>query len=538
MRRDQSAIELLFLARRVHTLRADCPRAEAIAISAGRIVAVGMRRQLLRLCQRGTRLVDVRPGVITPGLVDCHTHFLYWALHRALTIDVCGLASLEAVVSRLRAQSRTRRVGEWVLARGYDHNLWGTGLPSAADLDRAVPDRPAIVRSRDGHSAWLNSLALRRAGITRAKPDPPGGRYLRDRAGRPIGIVQEAAVDLLPDPLREIARCTDSGTCRLIDRALQAAYRTAWSYGIVGVHVMDDGASLGHLLRQRNEGALGLRIVHALPLGDLDRAIALGLRSGFGDDWLRLGGVKIFADGALGSQTAFMFDCYPGRGRYRGVPTLIGKELRRAVERAVSNGWAVWIHAIGDRAVHEAVSAVSAARRLGRPTLPHRIEHAQCVHPRDIRRMARAGIVASVQPAHILGDIAVADRHWPRARRHAYPLRRFLEAGVRLALGSDVPVESLDPRRAFFGAVNRFTLDRQPAGGWFPEQCLTTEDVLRGFTQGAAAAGGMPDGGTLAVGAPADLTIWETDPLEAPPGTLDQIGIRGCVVGGRLHLTE
>ncbi|MCK4342938.1 MAG: amidohydrolase, partial [Phycisphaerae bacterium] len=495
-------------------------------------------RRVLGLRARGTQVVDLGAAVITPGLVDCHTHFFYWALGRALVIDVSELWLLDDVLRKIRAQAKTKRLGDWIVARGFDHNRWAAEFPTAADLDRAVSEQPVMVHSRDEHSAWLNTAALRRCRITSRTPDPKGGRYLRDARGRPTGIVQEAALQRLPDPLRDFARRRDPSGRRIIDRALDAAYRTAWGLGIVGVHVLDDGPSLSHLLRHHATRRLGLRVVHAVAWADLEHACQLGLRSGFGEDWFRLGGVKIFADGALGSQTAYMFQPYPGRGDYCGVPVVAGEELKETLRKAVQHGWAAWIHAIGDRAVHEAVDAIAAARRLGNPALPHRIEHVQCVRPADARRMARLNIVASVQPCHLLGDITTADRHWPRARRNTFAFRRLLDSGVTLAGGSDVPIESLDPRRSLFAATMRTDEHGEPAGGWFPEQRISARDALLAFTRGAALASGNPaPTGTLAPGAPADLTIWADDPFRACPAELLQAGILGCVVDGQVHLT-
>jgi predicted amidohydrolase YtcJ len=507
---------------------------DAIAIRDGRIIALGRWRELARHHARETAVCDVRDAVVTPGLVDCHTHFFYWALTRAHVSDLGVLPTLDAVLHELHTAARKQRLGGWVLARGFEHNRWPGGLPTAADLDRAVPDGPALVTSRDGHTAWLNTPALRAARISPDTPDPPRGRYLRDPRGRPTGIVQEAAIDTLPNPLRDFAARQDAEATRLIDRALRRAYRAAWACGIVGVHTMDDAASLFHLQRHRVSGELGLRVVHAVPLRDFPAARQLGLRSGLGDEWLRLGGIKIFADGALGSQTAYMLKPYPGRGGYCGVPVIAGEELREAVREITRCGWASWIHAIGDRAAREAVAAIAAA---GSATIPHRIEHAQCVRPADMRRMAQARIVASVQPCHLLGDISNADIHWPKARRYAFPLRAFEEAGVTLAAGSDVPIESLDPRRSLSAATNRTDEQGRPAGGWFPQQRLSIRAALRAFTQGAASAiSGLNGPGALEVGAPADLTLWAADPLAARPEELLDIGIRGCMVGGRMHL--
>ncbi len=531
--------ELILLARRCYVTTSLPPRANALAIAHGRVIAAGPRRSVLRLRGRGTRVVDLGNAVLTPGIVDCHTHFFYWALGRSLVIDLSALHSLNAMLRVLHTGARRRRVGDWVLARGLDANRWDGRLPCAADLDAAVPDVPLMAHSRDGHTVCLNTIALRRANITARTPDPKGGRYWRDGRGRPTGIVQESAINSLPDPLRDFARRTDEAAQRAIDRALAKAYEVAHAHGVVAVHAMDDSASLFHLQRQHAQRRLGLRVVHAIPLGNFDRARELGLRSGFGDNWLRIGGIKIFADGALGSQTAYMFDPYPGRAGYCGIPVAAQEELRSTVRELAQHGWAAWIHAIGDRAVHEAVGAIVAAGRTETAGIPHRIEHAQCIRRPDMRRMARAGIVASVQPCHVLGDIPIADRHWPQARRHAFPLRSLLDAGVMLACGSDVPIEAIDPRRSLFAAVTRTDECGQPAGGWYPRQRLRAHEVIGAFTRGAAAAAGLPPpAGTLAPGAPADLTIWAADPLRARPDELLHLGILGCAIDGQLHLTS
>ena len=539
MRPSDGHPDLILCARRCYSLGAGRRPVEALAIRDGRIVALGSRRLVSRLKGRGTKRVDLGDAVVTPGLVDCHTHFFHWALHRALTIGVSDCRSLAETLARIRRKARRRSVGDWVVALGFDYNRWPEGLPSARDLDQAVRDRPVIAFTRDGHTAWLNSAALKRAGISTRTRDPKGGRYLRDARGRPTGIVQEAGVDLLPDPVREFAERTDAPAVRAIDRALEQTYQAAWSLGIVGVHAVDGPTSLTHLQRHHRERRLGVRVVHAIPVNNLPHAKELGLRTGLGDQWLRLGAVKIFADGALGSQTAYMFRPYPHSAGHCGIPVTAGQELREIAVAAARNGWALWIHAIGDRAVHEAIMAIAAARRVERPPLPHRIEHAQCARPADIRKMARLGIIASVQPSHILGDIRTAERHWPRASQNAYAFRSMIDAGVTLAMGSDVPVESIDPRRSLFGAVVRMDEQGYPQGGWHAEQRLSAAQVLRGYTKGATAAGGGSKlAGTLAPGAPADLTLWHDDPLTAPPQTLLDIRIAGCMVDGQLHLTD
>ncbi len=495
-------------------------------------------RQAAAWRARGTRVHDLGTRVLTAGLTDCHTHFFYWALSRALVIDLTLLTGLDSVLRHIDKHQRRRRVGEWVVAAGFDPNRAG-GWPTARDLDRVVPDAPAIVRTRDVHSAWLNTAALTRLGIRRETPDPVGGRIERDADGHPTGILKERAVELVPDPVRDLALCTDNASVSGIQRSLHQAAAVARSVGLTGVHSMDDGPSLAHFQRARRGRHLGLRVVHAVQLGDLDRAAALGLRSGFGDEWVRIGGLKIFSDGALGSQTAYMFDDYPDRPGYRGVPVVAGEALCDAVQRAAAAGWAVWVHAIGDRAVSETIDAIAGVKGARDLPLPHRIEHAQCVRPRDARRMARLGIVASVQPCHIPGDIATADRHWPLVRKFAYPMRTLAKAGVTLAAGSDVPVESIDPRRSLWAATCRTDDDGQPLGGWFPSERLTLAEALGAFTTGAARSEGRDGAGDpFAPGARADFTLWDEDPFDVTPAELRDVPVAGCVVGGRVYLGE
>lgn len=512
-------------------------RVQAVTVHDGRITDIaspaGSRKQRTR------GLVDLSDFTLTAGLVDAHTHFFYWALRRKLVIDVTPCRSLDETLGIIRRKAKKSRVGDWVVAAAFDQNRWGTGFPTATDLDRAAPDVPAMVRSRDGHSVWLNTAGLKAAGITANTADPPGGCYLRDERGRPTGIVQEAALGKLPDPIRDLAEQRDARSLATIDAALHDAFAEAWRFGIAGVHSMDDAPSLWHLQRLHAEGRLGLRVVHAVPLAELESAAQLGLRTGLGDDWLRLGGIKIFSDGALGSQTAYMFHDYPGRPGFCGVANIAGAELERYVTTAARAGWAVWIHAIGDRAVHESIDAIAAARRVETTPLPHRIEHAQCVRPRDVRAMARLGITASVQPCHIIEDIPTADRHWPKARRRAYPFRDLIDAGVTVACGSDVPIESLDPRRSLFGAVCRTSKDGEPAGGWFAEQQLTLAETLHAFTRGPAASCGRPEpAGLIAPGAAADFTVWHADPTKLRPDELLQAPIAGCIIGGQVHLND
>jgi predicted amidohydrolase YtcJ len=261
----------------------------------------------------------------------------------------------------------------------------------------------------------------------------------------------------------------------------------------------------------------------------------MGLKTGFGDDFLWIGGIKLFADGALGSQTAYMYSSYPGRRGYCGVATSVGKALRDQVAQAARAGLASWIHAIGDRANHEALMALAGARRVEPTRLIHRVEHAQCVRSADVRRFARLGVIASMQPCHLPGDIALADRYWPRARQRAYPFRSLLTAGAPLAFGSDVPVETMDPIFGIHAAVNRQDRDGQPAGGWYPAERSTVRQALAAYTVGAARAGGRGGRmGRLSPGVAADIVLLSEDVLRVPARHIKDLRVVATVFDGRV----
>ncbi len=528
----ESVEPLAITARRCY-VAADRPPVEnaLVTIAGGRVTGVHSDGSP----PAGVKHVDLSDAVLTAGLVDSHTHFFYWALGNALTVDLAETRSLDEARAKISAE-RGKRAGVWLVGRGFDQNAWRLGrFPTKADLDDITGDTPTLVHSRDHHSIWLNSAGLKLVNADGWGADPPGGCVLRDEHGAPTGVVQERAMERLPQPLRELALSTAAEDVTVVDAALDAGFADARRAGIVGVHSMDDAPSLTHLLRRHRLQTLGLRVAHAIPLAELDAAVRMGWRSGIGDDWLRVCAVKIFSDGALGSQTALMFDAYPGRPGYVGVPVVAGEELRERVVFAARHGWACWIHAIGDRAVHETLAAMAAGRAVEASFLHHRVEHAQCVRPEDIAEMARLKVVASVQPCHVMGDIATADEHWPEARRNTYPFAALRDGGVLQCYGSDIPVESIDPRRSFFGAVARTDEQGAPEGGWFGEQRVTAADALEGFTRAAYASLGMP-GGTLTPGAAADIAVWGADPLETPGAELLNIPIRGVVLGGRVML--
>jgi len=503
----------LLRARRVWSLD---PRVTGDAIwwEEGRIVAVGRAAELARSVPAGTPEFDLPDTVVTPGFVDGHTHFALWALNRR-RVELAGTGSREEVLRRVAA---ARPVQGWVIGQGWDANAWAAP-PDRGALD-ALHAGPVYLDSLDVHAAWVNSAALAAAGITRTTPDPFGGRIVRDAAGEPTGLLLERAVELLLPHLPE-------PPASALDAALLDAQAEAHRLGLTGIHNVESDPSLAAFRRLEAADALRLRVLFHPPVASLPALRQAGVRSGTGSDWLRIGGIKLFLDGSLGSRTAWMLEPFEGT-RDRGMPITSEEEAADAMRDAAEHGIAVAVHAIGDAAVRRALTLLSS---LPRAAIPHRIEHFQCVHPDDLDRAAAAGLVASMQPAHLLTDIPLIERHWGARGRGAYAFQTLRRRGTRLVFGSDVPVASIDPREGLFAALERRDGDGGPAGGWRPDEKLGFEEAVRAYTVGAAHAAGLTDRrGTLAPGQDADLVAWAFD--EAA-----ELGSGDAVRAGRARLT-
>ena len=530
-----SAPPVLVLARRIHTLDpdapADAPLPDALLAQHGRVLAVGPAAEL-RSAARDAQILDLRPATLTPGLTDAHIHLVEWALARR-EVDLSSADSPEAAA---RMVGRHAGQGDgWVRGRGWNPHRWAAA-PTRELLDRAVPGRPVALQSHDMHALWVSSEALRRAGIDRHTPDPDGGRIVRDADGEPTGLLLERAAEL-------VVGCIPPATDAEVEAALLDAQAELHRLGITGVHCLPNIHIAGPdplptLETLRARGLLRLRVLTHLPLAALDDAIRLGVRSGFGGEWIRIGAVKMFLDGALGSRTAWLREPYVDSTDH-GIQVLPADDFRDAVRRAAAAGIATAVHAIGDAAVSLALD-VLADPAVRVPALPHRIEHVQLCPPERFADAGRHGITASVQPCHLITDWRPAERHWGHDRcRGAYAFRSLLAGGAVLAFGSDAPVEPVDPRLGLFAALARQDLDGQPADGWFPAERLAAPEALRGYTLGPAhAAGATGAQGVLAPGAYADFAAWEQDPLElAAP---DILGLRcvATVVGGAVVWTR
>jgi hypothetical protein len=502
----------------------------AVSIEAGRVVAIGPADALRP--PAGVRRLEVPGATLTPGLVDAHIHLTEWALARR-QVDLTLAGSPEEVAHEI-ARAAVSDNGAWLRGRGWNPHRWQGRQPVRALLDAVVADRPVALQSHDMHALWVNGEALDRAGITADTADPAGGRIVRDESGEPTGLLLENAAELVtrvlpaPEPASTVEAVLDAQS------ALHA-------FGITGVHAfpsihVPEPEPLAMIEAVRASGRLRLRILQHLPLRMLDEAIRIGLYSGFGGEWIRMGGIKMFLDGALGSRTAWMREPYEGDAGRRGVQTMEAGEFGYHVRRAAAAGFASTVHAIGDAAVTLALETLRDPASRVR-AMPHRIEHVQCCPAERFDEPARHGVTCSMQPAHLITDWSIADRHWGRARaRETYAFRPLLDGGAVLAFGSDAPVEPADPRLGLFAAVTRTTPDGQPPGGWFPEHRLNAIEALAGYIRGPALAAGLPDRGRLAAGQPADLVAWDRDPTRCPPGELLALRPLATIVAGEVVL--
>jgi hypothetical protein len=513
----------------IRTLDADVPTAEAMAWDAdGRLLAVGQAETLLQ------RWPDVEPvdadgRTVIPGLIDAHAHLmgLGFAL---LNADLAGADSVEEVLARLRRHAENLPDGAWLRGRGWDQTRWESGeFPTAADLDDAFPDRPVLLDRVDGHAAWANTAAMRRVERDLTGDwQPEGGHVHRDADGRPTGVFIDKAAAVFDDAIPPPG---EAEKALALDRAL--AHMAA--HGLTGVH--DAGTSLDtlrRLLHREAAGKLTIR-VHALADGDAGALEALCRLGPVDTPRVTARGVKFYADGALGSRGAALLEDYHDDPGNRGLLFESDEAMQRVVDKAMGCGLQLAIHAIGDRANRQVIDVLAAGQRRF-PDNPgrHRIEHAQIVHPDDIPRIAEAGLIASMQPTHATSDMRwAADRLGDERLFGAYAWQRMRQAGARLAFGSDFPVEKVDPMLGLYAAVTRQDLDGEPPGGWLPDQRVTMQVALEGFTVDAAWAGFAEDDvGSLEVGKYADFVMLDRDPFAVAAERISDIRVLRTVVGG------
>jgi len=507
------------------------PAATAIAVKDGRVSAVGSDADVQSWIGPATRVVDLRGRLVVPGFNDAHVHFLSGGFG-LLSVDLRDARDEQDFAARIGAHARTLPRGTWIQEGNWDHETWPSkALPTRALIDAVTPDHPVFVQRLDGHMALANSLALRLAGVTRESKDPDGGTIVRDAAGEPTGILKDNAEELvtraIPEPSREM-------NLRAARAALKEAAR-------VGVTTIQDNSSVDALRTYqdlRAAGELTARFyVWRYASSALEPLEKAGLRTGLGDEWIRLGALKILSDGSMGSGTAAFFDPYTDDPKTSGLLLYPVPELERLIREADAAGFQLAVHAIGDRAnslvldAFEKAAAANPARERR-----FRIEHAQVVRKADLARYRRLGVIASVQPSHGIDDMRWAERRIGKERaRDAYNIRSFTEAGVAVAFGTDWFVEPLDPRLGLYAAVTRERPEGGPPGGWFPEEKIALEDALDLYTRGSAYAEfAEKEKGTLDPGLLADLVVFAADLFRIPPREILTTPVDFTVAGGRV----
>ena len=517
----------------------------AIWIESGTIRAIGPREALRAAAGTGVARLDGQGALAVPGLVDSHIHLGAWAMAQAQP-DLSACRSVAEVLARLQPYARKLGPGQWLVARGLSpHRMEGAPLEDLAWLDAAFPDRPVVVWTRDLHSVLLNRAGRLAVGIGPGFDGwPPGSVTPRDPAtGDWVGVFREKAVGLIEEslPRPSLTQWAD---------AIDAAQLRLWRLGLVGAQTPEGPEILAALSLLHQRGRLGLRVRFMPPAGMLETLRDVGLRQGFGDEWLRLGPVKAFADGSLGSLTAALEAPYSGIDApgYRGELLLDRRAVATLAVDAARTGFALAIHAIGDRACREVLEGLEAGRAGGGSVegLPHRIEHAQLLAQADAERMGRLGVIASVQPIHLLADRRPAERYWRGRTAGAYAMRWLAQSGVVLAFGSDAPVEDPDPLRGIWAAVTRRPWpsddpEEEAQGPWHPEHALSVVEALRAYTQGPARAVGEGSRhGGLRPGMPGDVALLAPDPVALeralPPGGWTSDDERA--VAARHHLSR
>jgi predicted amidohydrolase YtcJ len=500
----------------------------AVAVKDGRVLAVGQDQEIERLVGPATKRVALGGRRVVPGFMDSHTHFLAGGFELA-GVQLRDAATPAEFSRRIGAYAKAHR-GGWVTGGTWDHELWGGELPRREWIDSLTPRTPVFVSRLDGHMGLANGRALELARVTRETPDPPGGTIVRDPDGRPTGILKDAAQALVE---QVIPAPSDAER----DRALQAAAEHAVARGVTLVADMGSWEGLATYRRAQARGALPLRVYSVVPLVTWERMAELVAKEGRGDHRLFWGGVKAFVDGSLGSTTAWFYQPYDDAPGERGLVVTDTTELWRGIVAADSAGLHVIVHAIGDRANDWLLDTYRDAASLnGKRDRRPRIEHAQHLSRGAMSRFAELGVIASMQPYHAIDDGRWAVKRIGRERiKTTYAFRSLLDAGARLAFGSDWTVAPIDPLLGIYAAVTRRTIDGANPGGWVADQKVTVEEALAAYTINNAFANFQEAVlGTLEPGKYADLVVLSDDILTIDPVQIETVRVELTMVEGKV----
>ena len=516
------------------------PTAQAVAIGGNTIIAVGRDADLLASADAHTETIDLGGRLVVPGFIDAHIHFYEWAINRQ-GIKLDDVTCLAQLVDRVSDAAVTIPEGHWITGQGWNETDWTEPcMPTRGVLDRASPQNPVLLWRCDLHLAAANTAALQMAGIDANTPDPPEGRIERDQAGVPTGILRELAINL-------VRRAIEPPDTDRLHAAFEDATAALHRRGITGIHDVrlmadKDGArAFRTFQRLDRDGRLGLRTWVSLPGEALDAIIALGLRSGFGNDRLRVGHVKFFSDGGMGARTAWMIDPFLDAGC--GMPLMDMGDLATEIEKADDAGLSVMVHAVGDRANRELVRIFHdlSSRRLQtsrpHPEMPHRIEHVQMIRPEDadlLQSLQSLDLALCVTPANMILDMNLIDRAVGEKGRWTYAFRRLMDTTAPVMFSSDCPVCDPAPLPAIHAAVTRQRADGTPEKGWHPQNRVTVQEALCAYTATPASVHRADDLGGIAVGKKADLAVLSENILTSPPGQILTTNVELTLFDGRI----
>jgi hypothetical protein len=514
---------------RIWTGDRDRPWAAALAVSGETIAAVGGRTDIEPWIGPETEVIAIPDSMLVPGMIDTHVHFITGGSGLA-SVQLRDAATPEEFTQRIVDFAAGIEPGEWILYGTWDHENWGGELPTRDWIDEVTPENPVWINRLDGHMALANSRALELAGVDADTPDMAGGEIVRDETGRPTGILKDNAMSLVESavPVASAAK---------LDREIDAAMRHVAANGVTSVHDMAGWDSLEAYRRAREKEALITRIYSVMPLSDWERLEDEVATQGRGDAWLRWGGLKGFMDGSLGSHTAAFLEPFTDAPDESGFLINELDDMRRWIDVADQAGLHVMVHAIGDRAIRNLLDIyLDVAEKNGPRDRRFRIEHAQHIHPDDIKRFAAQEVIASMQPYHAIDDGRWADKVIGAERsKTTYAFRSLLSSNARVAFGSDWFVAPATPLEGIYAAVTRRTLDGANPGGWVPDQKITVEQALRAYTVEAAYASFEEDiKGKLKTGMLADFVLLDRDITTIPPEEIPQTRVLKTVVGGRV----
>lgn len=514
---------------RIWTGDPERPWASALAVQGDTLLAVGDDADVVGLIGADTRRLDAAGGLVVPGFVDGHVHFL-WGGDGLASVQLRDAPTPQAFTDRIAAFAADLEPGEWILNGTWDHENWGGELPRRDWIDAVTPDNPVWITRLDGHMALANSRALAIAGVTADTEDVSGGTIVRDADGAPTGVLKDNAMGL-------VARAVPAPSPAQLDRMLDAAMTHVAAQGVTTVHDMADFDSLATYRRAHAGGTLRTRIRSFVPLAEWQRLADDVAANGRGDAWLATGGLKGFMDGSLGSHTAAFFEPFTDAPEDRGLLVNEPAEVEAWVRAADERGLQVAVHAIGDRAISLLLDIFQrVAAEHGPRDRRFRIEHAQHIHPDDVGRFAELDVIPSMQPYHAIDDGRWADKVIGEQRaRTTYAFAGLLDAGAGVAFGSDWPVAPPTPLEGIYAAVTRRTLDGAHPEGWVPAQKITVEQALTAYTTGAARAAFDEDRlGSLAPGKLADFVVLDRDITRIAPEEIRAARVLATVVGGEV----